>query len=761
MKNKFLKIYLLLFYLVMNNGLLANDFIFETSTIQITDKGNITNATNGIAKSNDGSFQITANKFLYNKSLSFLRATGNVEVLDVLNKTTFKSENIFYDIKDKIILSKTKSSIKNNLNNFFYLENFTYNLNSGIIKMNKVKIIDSDKNKIDLDKAFLNLNTNKLVGKDLSINFNERDFQNSNNPRLKGNSILSDGNNSLIQKGIFTTCKKNDSCPPWQITAEKIKHDKEKKILYYDDAWLKIYDKPVLYFPKFFHPDPTVKRQSGFLTPTFGDSSAVGSSLHVPYFIAISDSKDMTVTPRLYFDNKLLLQSEYRDVRQNSDHIADFSFISGSKEPTKSHFFSRSKKRINFNNFDESELTFRLEQTSNDLYLKSHKLKSPIIKDESTLTSSLDISAYRDDLNFDLAFNMYESLSSPKSDRFEYVFPNYSLSKEQKFNLGLNGNFLFNSNGYVKNYNTNVLEKVVVNDLIFNSNPTYSNFGFKNQYNFLIKNANNDSENSQKYNNDQNFWLSSIFEYNSSLPLKKNNDTLKPIVSLRLSPNHSRNNSQKDKRVDINNIYSLDRTSESDSVEGGGSLTYGIEYNKSDYLTNRDIFTAKVANIFRPEEDYNLPRSSRIGQKTSDIVGNINFDPNNYFKVNYDFSLDENLKDSNYQLISNEITVNNFINTFEYLNENNTNNSESYLSNKFAYNFNEEKKLSFNTRINKKTNLTEFYNLIYQYANDCLVAAIEYNKDYYSDRDLKPEENIFFKLTIIPFGETKSPNLKK
>ena len=41
------------------------------------------------------------------------------------------------------------------------------------------------------------------------------------------------------------------------------------------------------------------------------------------------------------------------------------------------------------------------------------------------------------------------------------------------------------------------------------------------------------------------------------------------------------------------------------------------------------------------------------------------------------------------------------------------------------------------------------------------MAAIEYNKDYYSDRDLKPEENVFFKLTIIPFGETKSPNLIK
>ena len=67
----------------------------------------------------------------------------------------------------------------------------------------------------------------------------------------------------------------------------------------------------------------------------------------------------------------------------------------------------------------------------------------------------------------------------------------------------------------------------------------------------------------------------------------------------------------------------------------------------------------------------------------------------------------------------------------------------------------------FENRKNKKTNITEFYNLMYQYRNDCLVAAIEYNKDFYNDGELEPEENIFLKLTIIPFGRTTSPNLKK
>ena len=50
----------------------------------------------------------------------------------------------------------------------------------------------------------------------------------------------------------------------WSIKAKEIKHDKSKNQMIYDNAILKIYDVPVLYFPKFFHPDPSVKRQSGF-----------------------------------------------------------------------------------------------------------------------------------------------------------------------------------------------------------------------------------------------------------------------------------------------------------------------------------------------------------------------------------------------------------------------------------------------------------------------------------------------------------------
>ena len=74
---------------------------------------------------------------------------------------------------------------------------------------------------------------------------------------------------SKISKGIFTTCKKRDKCPPWKIRAEEIEHDKNKKIINYKNAWLEIYDKPVFYFPRFFSSRPKCKKTIWFFNSKF------------------------------------------------------------------------------------------------------------------------------------------------------------------------------------------------------------------------------------------------------------------------------------------------------------------------------------------------------------------------------------------------------------------------------------------------------------------------------------------------------------
>ena len=119
--------------------------------------------------------------------------------------------------------------------------------------------------------------------------------------------------------------------------------------------------------------------------------------------------------------------------------------------------------------------------------------------------------------------------------------------------------------------------------------------------------------------------------------------------------------------------------------------------------------------------------------------------------------MDKNFKESNYDLIKTNFNINNFITSFEFLEEDNHLENVSYLKNKTKITFDSNKSISFGTSKNLDQDITDYYNLIYEYENDCLTAAVEYNKSYYSDGDIKPEESIIFSIKIIPFGKVYSP----
>ena len=199
---------------------------------------------------------------------------------------------------------------------------FSYSIREKILKGKKI-FINTKFNQPFSDKYFfktaiLDLKNQNYIAQDINIDFKKDIFVNNNNdPRFKGVSSSSSNGITTINKGVFTSCKKNDGCPPWIIQADTISYDKDKKQINYEDAIVKIYDIPVLYFPKFFHPGPTVKRQSGFLVPYVNNSSILGSSLQIPYFKVLSDNRDFTLKPTFFDKNILMIQNEYR--QQNKD----------------------------------------------------------------------------------------------------------------------------------------------------------------------------------------------------------------------------------------------------------------------------------------------------------------------------------------------------------------------------------------------------------------------------------------------------------
>ena len=105
-------------------------------------------------------------------------------------------------------------------------------------------------NTFEIKSAYIDTKSNILIGENIIVNLNNIYFNENNEPRLKGEKIKHVNNTTEISKGAFTACKKTDSCPPWQLSAEKITHDSKKKSITYEDVWLQIYDVPVVYFPK-------------------------------------------------------------------------------------------------------------------------------------------------------------------------------------------------------------------------------------------------------------------------------------------------------------------------------------------------------------------------------------------------------------------------------------------------------------------------------------------------------------------------------
>ena len=170
--------------------------------------------------------------------------------------------------------------------------------------------------------------------------------------------------------------------------------------------------------------------------------------------------------------------------------------------------------------------------------------------------------------------------------------------------------------------------------------------------------------------------------------------------------------------------------------------------------------TMRSEEFIRNEQSISTIKNRYDGNISDSVKKILEYKPNDKFKFDYDFSFKNNLLDTNYELYGFEFYLNNLTTKFSYLNENNSILKNSYLQNETNFKFNENNSLIFKTRENKEKSFTEFYNLIYQYQNDCLIAGIEYNKEYYNDQDLKPSENLFFKISIIPFGGMNSPNLK-
>ncbi|MEL6583832.1 MAG: LPS assembly protein LptD [Pseudomonadota bacterium] len=123
-----------------------------------------------------------------------------------------------------------------------------------------------------------------------------------------------DGRYSALTRVVASTCDvcTEDDIPAWQFRAQRVVYDEQTNIVHYENAIFDLFGVPVFFFPYLRHPGPGVDRASGFLAPDLTRSSRYGVGAKLPYFWAIDESRDATITPFITQNERTIIEGEYR-----------------------------------------------------------------------------------------------------------------------------------------------------------------------------------------------------------------------------------------------------------------------------------------------------------------------------------------------------------------------------------------------------------------------------------------------------------------
>ena len=799
MKNKFL---IILFFLKIASNVYAEEIKIEAKDITL-DKKNFTSIfENEVVIKTEDNNTIESDYLEYNKKKGLLKLKNNITANDVKNnviktdraeynekekiflsigeteiitseKYILKGADIKVDNKKNIISSKNQTLLKDPDGNQIYLENFEFNINSNIFKsIGFVKIQDKMNNIYEFSQIYIDTKKKEILGTDIKAFLNQEDFKvdQRNKPRVFANSIKIEKNSSSFNKSIFTLCdyRKDDKCPPWTIQSSQMLHDSKKKTIYYDNAVIKVYDIPIFYFPKLAHPDPTVDRRSGFLPPSLYDTKNLGEGISIPYFLDLGIDRNLILTSRLYVSENPLMMGEYHQVFKDSSFLTDFGFTEGYKKTSvtkksgnKSHIFAKFVKNFTGKDGSENSLNISVQNVSNDKYLKLYKIKSNLVDyNKDTLESSLEFTHETDDIFFGMNASIYETLKDNYTDKYEYIAPEIIFNKNL-FNNDKFGSIDLQTNLKTHNYDTNKLTNFFVNDL----NWRYKDINFNNGINTKIlgniKNINYEAKNVDIYKDEATSEIFGALGFLSQINLQKNvgdqNHLLTPKMFLRYSPGSMRKETSGSK-LDPINAFSMDRLGNINNFETGASATLGLDYNIKD---NFKEFDFSVAQVISQEENKKMASRTSLDEKLSDLVGSANYKFNNKFSLNYNFALDQNYNDINYNEIGTEFNIGIIDINFNYLQEKKHIGDQDYFTTELNLKNKDKGLLSFETKRNLITNSSEFYNLSYEYINDCLRAGLVYRREFYNDSELEPENSLMFKITLTPFGGLESPTFSK
>ena len=147
-----------------------------------------------------------------------------------------------------------------------------------------------------------------------------------------------------------------------------------------------------------------------------------------------------------------------------------------------------------------------------------------------------------------------------------------------------------------------------------------------------------------------------------------------------------------------------------------------------------------------------MSSKSSLDEKMSDLVGSSSYKLNDKITLKYDFAVDQNYNEMNYNDLGLSLNYDRINFNFSYLQEDKHIGNQEYFKTKINLSSSDNKIVSFDTKRNLITNSSDYYNLSYEYHNDCLRAGLVYRREFYNDSEIEPENSLMFKITLTPFG---------
>jgi LPS-assembly protein len=726
---------------------------FSADKLTYSQDNNIIEATGNVVAKNQEGKQISADKIIYNKTSQLLKTFGNSKFTDIKNRT-LTANNFEYDLEKKIISAQDKVKFLDDYKNIYYFS------------------------KLNADDKFV-----EIIGYDLNSDLNKEKFQSNDKfneflePKLSGKEVSIKDNITIIKDGKFTSCKstnEKEGCPYWNLKANLVTHDKEKKEIIYKHATLDLNNVPVLYTPYFSHPDPSVKRKEGFLAPSFASlSTEIGSITKIPYFYPISQSADFTISPVYYFKQNPLLLGEYREKYKNGDLSIEGSFTQGYKTITsvqtdgsRNHLYGNLNLNFADKILDQSEFNAKIQRINNPTYLRVNKINSTndgfkrnlVKENETKLTNEIYLNSFgrNESLNFKTA--TYQNIAAAKtSDQYEYLLPEIVYSK---YNLMNNNGLNFTSNFKSLNANTNQNKTTFINNLDYSTTESYNtNLGIGYKFLTRINNINYYSD-FKTPNENLNSQINPVVGFDTSLPFaklsKESEQYLIPRILTRYSPGKMTNAKTNDTTLNTDNLFSINRMNSDELIEKDLSFNIGLDWTWKEKIINKSKPSQagiSIGQVLKFNQDLDMPTKSSLQNKNSDLVTKLNYLSPGNFDVTLKNTLDNGFNHAYY----NDLNLKTFLKqgevNFNFYEKNSHIGNERYAKANLTSYLTDNTKLLISTDRNLKNDLTNYHKLGIENENECIRYGFYFQKNYSSDKDLKPATSVFFGVTLLPFGE--------